>query len=209
MHSPESTENTMNPTNSTEQQEEACSTTTQIDSRQPEQMEDNQSPLSLEEEIINLQQQIIDAEKKQQDFFEKYLASEAEMQNLRRRTERDLSNAHKYALEKFVAELLPVVDSLELAMQALDQDHSLAENQAVHQFKAGNEMTHKMFVKALEKFGVKQVSALGEKLNPDFHQALSMQPTHEHESNTIIQVIQKGYLLNDRLVRPALVIVAQ
>ena len=168
----------------------------------------------LNEEIISelteldlLQQKIEVLELEKQQNWERYLASEAEMQNLRRRTERELVNAHKFALEKFLNDLIPVVDSLELGNQALEAEK--LDHEALVKFKEGSDLTYKMFSNLLDKFAVKPIYPMGEKLNPDFHQALTAQPSEDHEPNIIIQVVQKGYSLNDRLLRPALVIVSK
>lgn len=131
------------------------------------------------------------------------LRAQAEMENLRKRTTRDIENAHKYALEKFVNELLPIVDSLELGMSAAegkDDNKELLE---------GMQLTLKMFLSALEKFGVKQIAPEGEKFNPEQHEAVSMQEIEGKEAGTVVTVMQKGYELNGRLVRPAMVMVAK
>lgn len=132
------------------------------------------------------------------------LRTHAEMQNLRRRMERDVENAHKYALEKFVGELLPVVDNLERSIQAMaDVDGD---------FKAvsdGIELTLKSFQDVLARFKVEAVDPGGEAFNPDLHQAMSMLEVPDAKPNTVIDVFQKGYTLNGRLIRPAMVVVAK
>lgn len=132
------------------------------------------------------------------------LRTQAEMQNLRRRVERDVENAHKFALEKFVAELLPVVDNLERAIAAIDpeDDHFKAVGEGV-------ELTLKSFLDVLDGHKVKQLNPRGECFNPDFHQAVAMVPDSEIVENTVIEVFQKGYTLNDRLVRAAMVVVSK
>lgn len=138
------------------------------------------------------------------DAREEVLRTHAEMQNLRRRVERDVESAHKYALEKFVGELLPVVDNLERAIAAIPTDNP--DNQAVLE---GIELTLKSFSGVLEKFAVKAVDPKGEVFDPELHQAMSMQPSSDYPPNTVIEVFQKGYTLNGRLVRPAMVVVAK
>lgn len=138
---------------------------------------------------------------------DKVKRAEAEMINLRRRTEIDLSNAHKFALDKFVKELLPCIDAVEAEIKELEKKADLTEE--FEQFKRGSELTYRMLLNAVEKFGVKQIAPEGEMLNPELHQAIAVVPMPDKESNTIIDVTQKGYTLNDRLVRPALVVVAQ
>ncbi len=132
------------------------------------------------------------------------LRTQAEMQNLRRRVDRDVENAHKFALEKFVGELLPVVDNLERALTAIDADDTHLSSA-----REGIELTLKSFLGVLESHKVKQVEPRGEHFNPDFHQAISMVPNPDVAANTVIEVFQKGYTLNDRLVRPAMVVVSK
>ena len=131
------------------------------------------------------------------------LRNQAEMQNILRRSERDVQNAHKYALDKFVAELLPVVDNLERALQSIDQDKedlkSLAE---------GVVLTLKSFQDVLARYKVLPIDPKGEVFDPELHQAMSILEMPGSAPNTVVDVFQKGYTLNDRLVRPALVVVA-
>lgn len=154
-------------------------------------------------DVAALQQALAEAQAKAEDNWNRYLAVRAEVENIRKRAERDLANAHKFALEKFVNELLPVKDSLEMGLAAANESNDLAK------LKEGKELTLKMLATALEKFGVKELDPQGEKFNPELHEAMAMQPTAGQAPNTVLQVVQKGYLLNDRLVRPAMVIIAQ
>lgn len=156
--------------------------------------------LSPEELIDRLDQ----AEKKASENWDQLLRTKAEMDNIRRRTQKDLENAHKYALEKFIGELLAVKDSLELGVNA-----ALQENATVDSLREGSELTLSMLASVFEKFNVVELNPEGEKFNPDHHQAMSIQPTDEMEPNSVMAVIQKGYLLNDRLVRPAMVMVSK
>jgi len=150
-----------------------------------------------------LQTKLAEAEAKADDNWDQLVRSRAEMENIRRRLERDLVNAHKYALEKFAQELLPVIDSMEMGVAA-----AMDENADVSKLREGTEMTLKMFETAIEKFGIKGVHPKGEAFNPEHHQAMTMIDSAEHEPNMIIDVMQKGYLLNERLVRPAMVVVS-
>ena len=131
------------------------------------------------------------------------LRNQAEMQNILRRSERDVQNAHKYALDKFVAELLPVVDNLERALQSIDQNKedlkSLAE---------GVVLTLKSFQDVLARYKVLPIDPKGEVFDPELHQAMSILEMPGSTPNTVVDVFQKGYTLNDRLVRPAMVVVA-
>lgn len=130
------------------------------------------------------------------------LRAAAEAQNVRRRAELDVEKARKFALEKFVKELLPVVDSLEKALDAMGEDAS-----EVH--REGVSMTLKLQLDTLAKFGVEAVEPQGEPFDPQYHEAMAMVPNPELEPNTVMDVMQKGYLLNGRLVRPAMVVVSQ
>ncbi len=132
------------------------------------------------------------------------LRTQADMQNVRRRAEMDVEKAHKFALEKFTNELLPVMDSLERAIEA-----SQSDDDAVKALREGVEMTLNMFVSGLEKFKVEQVSPVGEAFNPELHQAMSMVPNPDVPANHVMAVMQKGYTLHGRLIRPAMVIVSQ
>jgi len=156
--------------------------------------------LSASELIERLEQ----AEKKATDNWDQLLRTKAEMDNIRRRTQKDLENAHKFALEKFISEMLAVKDSLEMGVDAAGQ-----ENASVDSLREGSEMTLNMLSGVFEKFNVVELNPVGEKFNAEHHQAMSMQPSDEHEPNTVIAVMQKGYLLNDRLVRPAMVMVSK
>ncbi len=156
-----------------------------------------------EENIESLKQRLEEAEKKAEENWDQLVRAKAELENIRRRSERELENAHKYALEKFAQELLPVIDSMEMGVAAA-QD----ENADVSKLREGTEMTLKMFLNAIDKFGIKSVHPVNEEFNPEHHQAMSMIDSDQHEPNTVIDVMQKGYLLNDRLVRPAMVVVS-
>jgi molecular chaperone GrpE len=145
-----------------------------------------------------------DTRTKADEHWNLYLRTQAELENLRRRAERDVQNAHKFGLEKFVNELLPVIDSMEMGMAAAN-----AEEEAVRPLLEGMELTLKMFQSVLEKMGVTVVNPENEAFNPEFHQAMSMQETTDAEPNTVLAVMQKGYVLNERLVRPAMVVVSK
>ena len=155
--------------------------------------------LSHEQLLLTLQ----DAKAKADQHWNQLLLARAELENNRRRNEREVENAHKYALEKFVRELLPVKDSLELGLAA-----ALGEGTELEKLREGMALTLKMLASAMEKFGVSEVDPKGEKFNPERHQAMAMQQSDTAEPNTVMTVYQKGYLLNDRLIRPAMVVVA-
>ena len=130
------------------------------------------------------------------------LRAQAEIQNIHKRAERDVINAHKFALEKFAGSLLDVVDNLE---RALDASPETETNKAL---RDGIVLTHKGFIDALKKHAVEQVNPVGEPFNAELHQAVSMQPSADVAPNTVLNVLGKGYTLNGRLLRPAIVIVA-
>jgi molecular chaperone GrpE len=146
-------------------------------------------------------------EAKVKEFQEQMLRSQAEMQNVRRRAEIDVEKAHKFALEKFVKELLPVADSLEKAVESTEGHENAGE--VVANIREGVEMTLSLFMNSLQKFNVKQLNPVGEPFDPQQHEAMSMVPAPDAEPNSVIAVVQKGYTLNDRLVRPAMVVIAK
>lgn len=131
------------------------------------------------------------------------LRLQAEMQNVRRRAERDVESAHKYALEKFATELLSVVDNLERALGTIDRD-----DESQKSVFEGIDLTLKGFLDVLARFKVEAVEPNGQPFDADFHQAVSMVPNGDVEANTVIEVFQKGYTLNGRLIRPAMVVVS-
>lgn len=137
------------------------------------------------------------------------LRAQAEMENVRRRAARDVENAHKFALEKFTADLLPVLDSLEKAVEAGAAGDPGADPQeaAAGAVIEGVELSLKLFVSTLEKSGVSQIDPLGEPFDPQLHEAMAMVPNPDAEPNSVLDVMQKGYSLNGRLVRAAKVIV--
>lgn len=154
--------------------------------------------LSSEEDVFNAAEQRIN------ELTDSLLRSRAETENMRRRAERDVANAHKYGLERFANQLLPVRDSLELGLGATEQ-----ENATIETVREGMDMTLKMLADIMEKASIVELNPLGEKFDPELHQAMQMQETDEAEPNTVIVVHQKGYTLNDRLMRPAMVVVAK
>ncbi len=152
-----------------------------------------------------LEDQLTAMEKKVDEYKNLHLRTQAEMENLRRRTERDITNAHKFGTEKLLSELLPVVDSLYHGLQG-----EVADDPHVKSMREGMNLTLDLLIKTLQKFGVEVLEpAKGDAFNPDLHEAISMQPDPDAPSKTILQVVQKGYRLNGRVLRAAMVIVAQ
>lgn len=144
------------------------------------------------------------AQKKADEHYEQLVRARAELENLKRRHSQELEKAHKYALDKFVAELLGVRDSLELGFAA-----ALDDAADVAKLREGTELTLKMLGDVMGKFGVEQIDPSNQPFNPEQHQAMSLQPRNDVEPNTVVAVVQKGYSLNGRLVRPAMVMVSQ
>lgn len=135
------------------------------------------------------------------------LKAQADVQNIQRRTHTQVENAHKFALEKFVGELLGVIDSLERGLETTAQIDAEASPESAT-MREGMELTYKLFLDTVAKFGVEPVRPVGEKFNPDQHNAVQMIESDQPE-NTVVQVLQPGYLLNGRLVRPAMVIISK
>ena len=165
-----------------------------------DQTEEQGDEVSVEE----LQKQLKQAEKKVAENWDKAVRIQAEMENLKRRTQKDLENAHKYGLEKFAKELLSVIDSLELGIQA-----STSNDPEVVTLREGSELTIKQFEAVFAKFNIEAIDPVGEAFNPELHQAMTMQPSADVAPNTVLNVFQKGYNLNGRLIRPAMVVVSQ
>ncbi|RTZ16163.1 nucleotide exchange factor GrpE [Vibrio aquaticus] len=154
--------------------------------------------------IAQLEAALLSSEAKIKDQQDGVLRAKAEVENMRRRTESEIDKARKYALNKFAEELLPVIDNLERAIQAADTD-----NEAVKPLLEGVELTHKTFTDTVSKFGLKEINPEGEAFNPELHQAMSIQESPDHEPNSVMFVMQKGYELNGRVIRPAMVMVSK
>lgn len=154
--------------------------------------------------VVELRQQLEAASAKAEETRNLYLRTAAELENVRKRAERDAAAARKYGVEKLAADLLSVRDSLEMGLSAAADEN--AETKAVVE---GMELTLKLLSDLMDRYGVSVVDPAGEPFNPDFHEAMTAQESAEHAPNTVIQVMQKGYRLQDRLLRPALVVVAK
>lgn len=175
------------------------------DSKKSAKEESKQKSASSTEDVIkSLEEKLKKAEEKATSNWDEVLRGKAELDNTRKRLDRDVQNAHKYAVEKFVQELLPVIDSLEMGLVAASE-----KDVDVSKLKEGTELTLKMFADCIKKMGMQYLDPKEEKFDPEFHQAMSIQESADHEPDTVIAVMQKGYLLNDRLVRPAMVVVSK
>lgn len=150
--------------------------------------------------LPSLEEQLRELELKVAEHHDAWLRAKAEAENVRRRAQEDIAKAHKFAIEKFAGELLPVKDSLEAALAS--------EKQTVEDLRSGVELTLKQLVAAFEKSSLKEINPVGEKFDPNRHQAMGMVEA-DQEANTVVHVLQKGYLIAERVLRPALVMVAK
>ena len=157
------------------------------------------------DELSLLREQLEAAEASAAMAKDELLRVQAEMQNLRRRTEQDIEKAHKFGQEKFSIELLSVMDNLERSSAAAEA----SEDEAVKAIKEGVELTLKCFIDCFKRFNIEPVDPLGEPFDPQLHQAMSIQETPDAEPNSVIAVMQKGYTLHGRVIRPAMVMVSK
>lgn len=156
---------------------------------------------SPEKNADSLEAQLEQAQAKASENWDQFIRAKAEMDNLRRRSVKDLENAHKFGIEKFVTELLPVLDSMVMGLAV--------EDASAESLREGMELTMNMLEKMMEKLGIEEIDPLNEKFDVAKHQAMTTQPSAEVEPNTVLAVMQKGYSLNERLIRPAMVIVSR
>ncbi len=170
---------------------------------EPEMVDDDQVNEDDSSNVEEFSALIADLKEKVANNSDQALRHQAELENLKRRHSRELEKAHKYALDNMIAELLPVNDSLEMGLKAAEEGVDASK---VHE---GVVLTHKLLLDAMTKAGVEVVDPMGQPFNPEHHEAISMLPNPDMAPNTVIDVVQKGYLLNDRLVRPAMVVVTK
>ncbi len=156
--------------------------------------------VNAQEEIAQLQQELEVAQAKANENWELYLRGQAEADNQRRRYEKQVEDAHKFSVQRFAEAILPVADSLEMGMQAQGDADSLRQ---------GMDLTLKQFESVMEKFKMEAINPLGQPFNPEQHQAVGMQPHPDYDNNTVSLVMQKGYTLNGRTIRPAMVMVSK
>ena len=164
----------------------------------------NVEQVTTDEQSDDLQTQLEEAQQSAKDNWDKALRAQAEMENLKRRNAKDLENAHKFALDGFVKALLEVKDSLTMGLKTANEEKATIEH-----IIEGLEMTDKVFLSTMEKFGVETINPTDEAFNPEFHEAVTMVPVPDKESNSVLEVVQIGFTLNGRLVRPAMVVVVQ
>ena len=153
-------------------------------------------------EVARLHSELAAAQAKAQENWDQYLRAMAEIENIRRRAQKDVVAAHRYGIERFAAELLDVRDSLELGVAA-------APGSDPARLAEGMEATLRLLGKAFEKAGIQVLDPVGQPFNPEFHEAMAMQPSAEQAPGTVLTVVQKGYVLNGRLLRPARVLIAR
>ncbi len=176
-----------------------------VQEKTEEKVEDkNVEQTTTDEQADDLQTQLEEAQQSAKDNWDKVLRAQAEMENLKRRNAKDLENAHKFALDGFVKALLEVKDSLTMGLKTANEEKATIEH-----IIEGLEMTDKVFLSTMEKFGVEVVDPTDEAFNPEFHEAVTMVPMPDKESNSVLEVVQVGFTLNGRLVRPAMVVVVQ
>jgi len=159
--------------------------------------EEIQDEKNWKAEALNLAEQI-------DDLKDQAIRAKAEVQNMRRRVEQDVEKAHKFALEKFAKELLPIIDGLEKAVEA-----EVAADNEMTTFREGVEMTLSMFTSGVKKFNLEQIDPVGHPFDPSLHEAMSLVDAPDSEPNTVIASMQKGYTLSGRLIRPAMVMVSK
>jgi len=168
-----------------------------LDNANPEDEQVVEAGEDLQARILTLEEQLAEAQ-------DQSLRVAADMQNVRRRAELDVEKAHKFALEKLVVDLLPVVDSLERGLELTNSD-----DEANKSVREGMQLTLKLLVDTLKRYQVDALDPHGEPFNAEHHQAMAMQESPEVEPNSVLKVFQKGYLLNGRLLRPAMVVVSK
>jgi len=195
-------QNSQNPhdTQSSESEELLDNTKNETPATDDEIIRTNVQSNEGQEQQSDLTLLVQEAERKAAEHHDAWLRAKAEAENIRRRAQTDVANAHKYAVENFSTELLNVMDSLEAALAV--------ENATVENFKNGMELTQKQLTAVFDKFSIKIIDPAGEKFDPHLHQAMCTVDS-ELEPNTVVQVMQKGYQLHDRIIRPALVMVSK
>lgn len=188
------------------QEQKKTSVDEELEQSESPEIDENTVEASVEPELSykEVTELLQEAKTKSQENWDKVLRIQAEMENLKKRSQKDIENAHKFALEGFAKEMLIVIDSLEMGIQAATDDVP-----EVVKLKEGSELTLKQFQAALTKFNIEAIDPTGAAFNPEQHQAMSIQESAEVDPNTVVAVFQKGYLLNGRMIRPAMVVVSK
>jgi molecular chaperone GrpE len=171
---------------------------------EPDSKDEPGAETGAEDTEESIEQQLDRAQATIKDYWDQIMRLKAEIENNQKRNARDIENAHKYVLRNFAESLLPIVDSMEMGQKVAE-----ADNASLKAIVEGAQLTMDMFIQVLEKHGLQQIDPVGEKFDPEQHQAISMIEAEGAKSNTVVSVMQKGFILNDRLVRPAMVVVAK
>ncbi len=164
----------------------------------------NAEPQAATDPAQAAQERIVELEGQLASVQENALRAAAEVQNIRRRAEQDIEKAHKFALEKFATDLLAVLDSLERGLEVSDP-----ADETIRPMREGMELTYKLFLDTMKRFQVERVDPQGEPFNPELHQAMAMEESIHAEPNSVLKVFQCGYVMNGRLLRPAMVVVSK
>ncbi|MGF1738106.1 nucleotide exchange factor GrpE [Photobacterium satsumensis] len=179
-----------------------------VEAVETESAEEEVVEMTLEEQqaarIAELEAALLTSDAKVREQQDSVLRARADVENMRRRSEQEIDKARKFALNKFAEELLPVIDNMERAIEMADKN-----DEAIKPMVEGVDLTLQTMMGTVEKFGLKQLNPMGEAFNPEFHQAMSIQESAEHAPNTVMLVMQKGYELNGRVIRPAMVMVSK
>ena len=166
--------------------------------------EGNEESVETDNIVAELEQKLAEAEAKAEENLDKAVRAQAELENGRRRAQQDVEKARKFALEKFLHDLLPIQDSMEMGLAVAKDDSA-----NIAKLREGSELILKMFADLMDKNGIETIDPEGHPFDPEHHQAMTMLESPDHEPDTVVSVMQKGYKLNDRLVRPAMVVVSK
>jgi molecular chaperone GrpE len=174
------------------------------DREDPQSKPEMTDPVELENPMEDLEAKLEIQEQKAKENYDRLLRVSAEFENYKKRASRDLAELRKFANQSLIKEMLSVIDNLELAMNSTNGNKTIDQG-----LLQGLDMTHKEILKVFEKFNVKPIEAKGQAFDPTFHEAVMQEATDEFDENTVINELQKGYLIHDRLLRPAMVVVAR
>jgi len=174
------------------------------DREDPQSKPEMTDPAQVENPIEDLEAKLEAKEQEAKENYERLLRVSAEFENYKKRASRDLAELRKFSNQSLIKEMLSVIDNLELAMNSTNGHKTIDEG-----LLQGLDMTHKEILKVFEKFNVKPIEAKGHAFDPTFHEAVMQEATDEFDENTVINELQKGYLIHDRLLRPAMVVVAR
>lgn len=166
--------------------------------------DESEKEIGLETESEDISEKLEVAQKEAEASYDRFLRATAELENCKKRHQREIADFRKFANQSLIKDLLPIIDNLERAIQSTE--NNITENQCIVE---GVELTHREIIKVLEGYGVEPVESIGKAFDPAYHEAVSQQPSDDHPDNTVLHELQKGYLLHDRLIRPAMVVVSK